>query len=716
MNRKKYFLLLLAAAASAAAVVAAVHLVRPAIDTFNMQLAQAASDALGMEVGFGRVGLAFTNGLELSIKSVGARKAGAEALGLQELRVRLDLAQLLKHRVRITRVTLVEPVVSLVRHKDGSFNFTGSGGTRAGKSVAITKLVVYHGSLFYTDEATGRGFEADGLDLDLNNFSYGGRRADGPLKKLFFSGAVNCAALKTKDVRLTALSLWVTAGKGVYNINPADLEINGVAAEGSLAADLSGDAPGYRLAYTTAKFRLEDTLRDFYKGNSIWKNLRGQGVLRVELAARGRTADEFKRYLTGSIRLEGKDIRLAQQNGGRDLLRADKAALALDAAALMKQDVRIKSISLTNASMFQFSAKNSGPAPARAGNASRGKPPVIESLNVSGGNYLYAVEGGSRIVEAKGVTLALKDFSYGGPAGTGAGVKFSFKGEIRCSALAAHGFTFTDVSASGDASKGFFNFSRLKAGLFSGTGGGSLKADLSGPAPAYKLAFTLHQFMIGESLSVLSGGKAGPQNMEGRMELAADISMRGKHADELRRTLTGRLALHGGKMTLPGIDVDEIISKFARSQNFNLLDVGAFLLAGPLGPAVTKSLNFADAGLAHGKNGALRELSSVWDVKDGNAVTEDVALASQKYRLAMKGGLDLADGHFDDFTVYVLDKEGCAAYSQKIQGTFAHPQIGKIKMLESLAGPVLGVLETVEKLIPFQGQCDVVYKGSVKQP
>jgi AsmA protein len=102
-------------------------------------------------------------------------------------------------------------------------------------------------------------------------------------------------------------------------------------------------------------------------------------------------------------------------------------------------------------------------------------------------------------------------------------------------------------------------------------------------------------------------------------------------------------------------------------------------------------------------------------VKDGTAVAEDVALATAKFRLAMKGGLDVADGHFDGVTVAVLDKKGCAAYTQRIQGTFGHPEIGKITMLTSLAGPVLGVLETVQKLNPFQ-QCEVFYKGSVAQP
>jgi len=35
-------------------------------------------------------------------------------------------------------------------------------------------------------------------------------------------------------------------------------------------------------------------------------------------------------------------------------------------------------------------------------------------------------------------------------------------------------------------------------------------------------------------------------------------------------------------------DIDALIPKYERSQNFNLVEAGAFFLAGPFGPALTK--------------------------------------------------------------------------------------------------------------------------------
>ncbi len=711
MSRKNR-MLLLAFSSAVLLALAAVRLVRPIMATFKSQLAAAASDALGMEVGFGRVGLSPASGFELSVKNVTARKDGAEALAIKELRVKLDLSRLLRHETKVTRLTLVAPVVHLVRHKDGTFNFAG-GGRASGKAVAITRLVVRQGRLVYADEGAGRGAEAEGLELDLNNFVYGGRRGDGPLRKIFFAGEIRCAALKTGGLDAAELSLWVNAGRGVFKAEPFSLKAASLAGGGSLLADVGGAAPVYRLDYVSGPFLVEDVLPGLYRGDSVWKTLRGSGVLRAGLAAAGKTAGELSRSLNGTVQFDGKDLRLPAKEGQPDLLRAEAARVTADAAALAAGGNRLKLVSLSKPVVFL--RRQAGPARGRAASpAAPAKPFLIDELDASGGNLVYSAEKSSGTVTAENVDLALKRFSYGGRGGVAAKISFS-GGEVKCSTLAFAGAVSTGVASGVAAVKGVYRFSPLRLKMFGGEGSGSLKADLAVSPPRYALAYTLRRFRIGGFLAAFSGGKAGPGNIRGLAELELNVNARGNGPAELAHTLAGRVALSGKRMVLPGMDVDEVITKYVRSQNFNLLDVGAFLLAGPLGPAVTKSYNFADAGLSRGRNGVIQRLASVWKVRDGTAAAEDVALATGKYRIAMKGGLDLADGHFDGVTVAVLDKKGCAAYTQKIQGTFGHPEIGKITMLASLAGPVLGVLETVQKLNPFQ-QCEVFYSGTVPQP
>jgi len=46
--------------------------------------------------------------------------------------------------------------------------------------------------------------------------------------------------------------------------------------------------------------------------------------------------------------------------------------------------------------------------------------------------------------------------------------------------------------------------------------------------------------------------------------------------------------LNGENLMLYRFDIDALIPKYERSQNFNLVEAGAFFLAGPFGPALTK--------------------------------------------------------------------------------------------------------------------------------
>jgi hypothetical protein len=156
--------------------------------------------------------------------------------------------------------------------------------------------------------------------------------------------------------------------------------------------------------------------------------------------------------------------------------------------------------------------------------------------------------------------------------------------------------------------------------------------------------------------------------------------------------------------------------KYERSQNFNLVDLGAFLLAGPFGPVLTKSYNFTSLYQeSQGGKGIIRKLISVWKVKNGIAEARDAALASKKERVAMKGGLNLIKGRFVDVTVAVLDKRGCALFSEKVHGPFSKPQIEKESVFKSIAGSVLNPLKHAWKLIQDE-KCTVFYSGSVAQP
>ena len=81
----------------------------------------------------------------------------------------------------------------------------------------------------------------------------------------------------------------------------------------------------------------------------------------------------------------------------------------------------------------------------------------------------------------------------------------------------------------------------------------------------------------------------------------------------------------------------------------------------------------------------------------------------------MTGGLNFINEQFVDVTAAVVDKQGCALYSEKVHGPFREPQIEKESIFESIGGSVLNPLKNAWKFL--QGKaCTVFYSGSVAPP
>ena len=238
---------------------------------------------------------------------------------------------------------------------------------------------------------------------------------------------------------------------------------------------------------------------------------------------------------------------------------------------------------------------------------------------------------------------------------------------------------------------------------------GSARVDLSANIPHVRVDYALSRFRIEDLLKVLLPEKV----VEGSMDLSVNLSMRGKTAIELKQTAKGEVSLRGDNLTLNGRDLDRDISRYASSQNFNLVDVGAVFFAGPLGLAVTKGYNFANLVAGKGGSSRIGTFVSDWKVKRGVAQAKDVALATNKTRIALRGGLDFVNGEFADVIVAVIDARGCATMRQRIRGPLQKPVVKNV--LKSTAGSALNLLKQTRDHMRGKS-CDVFYAGSVAPP
>ncbi len=430
------------------------------------------------------------------------------------------------------------------------------------------------------------------------------------------------------------------------------------------------------------------------------------GALGMEVRVGGQLGIGFSPGLY--VRLKDVHIR----NREVDLVSAKEARLGIDLLPLLHKEIRIGKITLKQP---RISIERDPD-----GNYNFEKPEAaggtlsalyLGKFSLSGGTLLYADKQSGAGFEATDCSLDVRRLRLSGGKSPGLMKNLSFTAELACGDIRTKDFAVSDVKFSATGKDGVFDLKPVTMRVFGAQGTGSIRADFSGAVPLYHVRYSLPQFRIEEFFKTLSPNKVA----EGSMDFSANLSMQGKTVNEIKQTADGEMSLRGENLTLNGTDLDREFARFESSQNFNLVDVGAFFFAGPVGLAVTKGYNFASILQGSGGRSEIRQLVSEWKVERGVAQAQDVAMATDKNRIALTGGLDFVNERFDDMTMALIDAKGCAKVRQKIRGPFQKPVVEKPSILKSLTGPALRLLKKGRDLFPG-GECEVFYAGSVAPP
>ena len=412
--------------------------------------------------------------------------------------------------------------------------------------------------------------------------------------------------------------------------------------------------------------------------------------------------------------LSVKDVDV--RNKGLDVVTIRKMRIGLKLIPLARSEIKIIRVGLVKPVFSIIRSKNEMFNLEKPGRRLWEKLLAVKKISISQGSLAYTDETSGEKIEVGDLNLSIRNLFSGRTDSSEPFKNISFIGDIRCKILKTYNVTLTNLVMRAAGEKGILDINPVSMNIFGGTGNGSIHVDMTGSSPHYRIIYTLNRVRIEELFQQYSLKKIPRKTIEGPIDFSADLTAMGKSADEVKRSLNGNLSLNGENLMLYNIDIDALIAKYERSQNFNLVDVGAFLLAGPFGPVITKSYNFASLyEESRGGKGVVRKVVSVWKVKKGIAEALDVALASKKQRIAMKGGLNFINERFVDVTVAALDKRGCAVYSEKVNGSFHKPQIEKENIFTSIAGSVSNPLEDAWKFIQGK-ECTVFYSGSVSQP
>jgi len=278
---------------------------------------------------------------------------------------------------------------------------------------------------------------------------------------------------------------------------------------------------------------------------------------------------------------------------------------------------------------------------------------------------------------------------------------------LRAGRIRTDYFDVNDVAYDVKAIEGTFNVIPESFQFFGKEGSGQYILSPFTENPRYEIKYKVEQFQVDDLFSNFLSDTI----ITGKMDFDIDIVVEQIGGNDLLSNFNGNIYIYGHDLTLYGMDIDILIKKFSRSQKFNLIDIGAVVVAGPYGLLVTKGSDYANLALGNpGETTRINNLISEWSIEHGKMILEDVAFSTEINRIAGIGWINLATDSLE-VNIAVLDKNGCDILSQSLFGSLDDPEQSELKVVGTVLGPITNLIDGV-----LGKECDQFYDGKILHP
>jgi uncharacterized protein involved in outer membrane biogenesis len=280
-------------------------------DVYKTRLERIAAQALGLELSIaGRPEIDVFPGLQITLDDVHLRRQGKEIASARQARVAVALGSLLGDELRVEKIVLTQPVLTVSRSRDGRFDFepdtppAAVAATAEAPAQEWPDVTLSAGSIVFVDLHQGKGFEARDCQGELHRLQRAaGRRADF-LRELSFTAELGCAQVRKDGYTLHDVKFTADAKHGIVELKPLSTRLLGTPGQGSIRADFTGAVASYQIAYTLTQFPVEE----FFSTMQLKKLAGGRMDFNASLTTHGSTLAELKQALAGRVTLRGKGL------------------------------------------------------------------------------------------------------------------------------------------------------------------------------------------------------------------------------------------------------------------------------------------------------------------------------------------------------------------------------------------------------------------------
>jgi len=412
------------------------------------------------------------------------------------------------------------------------------------------------------------------------------------------------------------------------------------------------------------------------------------------------------------VGLSANDIHVASK--GVEILSLKKIKIGVEVIPLLKKQLKVTSCELGKPTItivkdakgkYNFENSEKKSTQEKLGTAFR-----LKKFRLSQGALVYLDKKTGEKTELKGINLAIQDLLIGNTA-EDIIKNVSFSGNMECKAVRKNDLKIDNIKSPIKAEKGVIRLIPLTMDIFNAKGEGNATVEKSEVDMVYKINLKVSKL----DFAKLERSFGVEKVIGGKGDLNVSLTMKENGSLNLMSGMNGTFSLRGDNLVIYTMDLDEVLSSYETSQQINLVDLGAYFIAGPLSTVGLKGYRYWDVYNQTQKGqGVITQFISHWKIKDGMADAMDCALATHHNRVALKGNLNFVSERYDNVTVALLDDKGCAKFKQSISGSLGSPEVGAVSMVQSLAEPIYNVYRKTKRLV--QGdKCEVFYKGSVQQ-
>jgi len=616
----------------------------------------------------GNIKLAFypAIGARLGKATLSEPRSNKEFAGVEDLKVLVKLMPLLSKQVVVDAVEIKGLRANLVRHKDGKFNFSDLAGeagppspTPKGSSagtpvkVDINHISIEDSALSFRDEAKGEQYELSKVNLKT------GRVASGVPTKIDLS----CTVRSKKPKLNVALSLKTRATynlrRQVYSLENLGMEAKGaVAAIRDLVATVSGSI--------TARLKTRE-----FNASKLSLALTGSSgkdkldvkveAPRLNFAADKASSDKVTviANVTGAGGTTHANLTVPKIEGTMQAFKSTAMALDLD---LKRADLNVKAkvssplsgnIQAQQFNLPKLTASIQASGPNLPGKSVNGE--LAGSIAVDAAKQRFRADLAGKVGDSKiKARVAVTDFSplatnfeadvdridvdrylppkpAGAPqTSTGGGrpvdqpidvsalKNLNLNGKVRIGSLKASNVKAANVKLDARAANGRLDINPLSASLYQGTLAGSLAVKAAATP-----AFIMKQKLTGVSIGPLLKDLADKDLLEGKGNVAVNVTTQGKTVRALKKALNGTAAVHLKDGAIKGINIAGAI----RNAQAKL---------GSLKGQQTQQSNQAEKT-------DFSELKATFKIKNGVAHNDDLSLKSPLIRVGGEGDINIGD-------------------------------------------------------------------------